>query len=98
MQRAGLFVFGRMQLQRPFHPTTADWPHLPACRSVRRGTPLSAATLARKYGASEAVLEQVLQYNAVPLVHADEGQLVGSWPAPGAGGSSEGGDKQEKSS
>lgn len=53
--------------------------------------PLSAAELARRYGASEEVLEQVLQQISLPIVEQAEpgGKRVGRWPGRRDGGGEE---------
>jgi hypothetical protein len=39
------------------------------------------AELARRYGANEQVLREVLKHNAVPVVsQAKDGRLTGKWP------------------
>jgi hypothetical protein len=59
-------------------------------RSVEAGRPLSAAELARKYGAKQDLLEVVLKTISVPIVErAPDGSLVARWPGrkPGQDGS-----------
>ncbi|PSC73569.1 prepilin-type N-terminal cleavage methylation domain-containing [Micractinium conductrix] len=50
-------------------------------RSVRAGQPLSAAELARRYGADEEVLSRFLEHHAAPVLYSGrDGQVFAAWP------------------